>query len=235
MKILLLLTMMSVSSFAQNNPVVIELFTSQGCSSCPAADKNLAKILEDSEKKGQLVYGLSFHVDYWNYIGWKDPYSKAEYTARQRKYSQLMNSEGVYTPQMIVNGRSEFVGSNKTESNSAVASALGQKNVCPIALNSIQQKEGKILVSYSFTNSPNELSVNVALVEKIVSNEVTRGENSGRKLTHRNVVRSFFSGDAKKEGTIEMEYPKGLSASSVIVFVQDKQWHILGASARSIN
>src|SRR5579872_5297720 len=111
--ILLLFVIISSAAFSQNNPVVIELFTSQGCSSCPAADKNLAELIEEAEKKGLPVYGLSFHVDYWNYIGWKDPYSRSEYTARQREYSSFLNSETVYTPQMIVNGEVEFVGSDK--------------------------------------------------------------------------------------------------------------------------
>src|SRR5258706_7835451 len=129
MKILitLVLTMTSLAMFSQQNPVVIELFTSQGCSSCPAADKNLAEIIEDAEKNGQPVYGLSFHVDYWNYIGWKDPYSNPGYTARQHQYAQKLNSESVYTPQMIVNGEIEFVGSNKKASSEAVASALSKK------------------------------------------------------------------------------------------------------------
>src|SRR5258708_28691391 len=114
MKIWLAVALACVMNFlSAQNPVVIELFTSQGCSSCPAADKNLAEIIEKAEVNGQQVIGLSFHVDYWNYIGWKDPYSKAEFTERQRKYSAHMNSESVYTPQMIVNSEKEFIGSDK--------------------------------------------------------------------------------------------------------------------------
>src|SRR5258706_3032673 len=139
MKILihLALTMTSLIALSQENPVVMDLVTSQGCSSCPAADKNLAEINEDAEKNGQPVYGLSFHVDYWNYIGWKDPYSKPEYTARQHQYAQKLNSESVYTPQMIVNGEIEFVGSNKKASSEAVAQALTKEMPYHISLNNM--------------------------------------------------------------------------------------------------
>src|SRR5437899_2881738 len=124
MKIPLLLLFFIAMNFAfAQNPVVVELFTSQGCSSCPAADKNLAEIIEKAEANGQQVIGLSFHVDYWNYIGWKDPYSKAEFTERQRKYALRMNSENIYTPQMIVNGESEFVGSDKNTSTKEIGKA----------------------------------------------------------------------------------------------------------------
>ena len=84
---LVLLSLFTTISFGQNNPVIIELFTSQGCSSCPSADKNLTEILEKATKEGKPVYGLSFHVDYWNYIGWKDPYSNKAFTERQQELS----------------------------------------------------------------------------------------------------------------------------------------------------
>src|SRR5438445_2521237 len=114
MKFLPALFLFSLVKIASaQNPVVIELFTSQGCSSCPVADKNLAEIIEKAETNGQQVYGLSFHVDYWNDIGWKDPYSKAEFTERQKKYASIRSFENIYTPQMIVNGETEFVGSDR--------------------------------------------------------------------------------------------------------------------------
>jgi hypothetical protein len=125
-------------SFAQN-PVVVELFTSQGCSSCPAADKNLADLIEKAEAKGQLIIGLSFHVDYWNYIGWKDPYSKSDFTERQRKYASHLNSESVYTPQMIVNGEKEFVGSDKSSATTQITKALQNKMLFNISINEIKQ------------------------------------------------------------------------------------------------
>jgi hypothetical protein len=195
----------------------------------------LQKLLNFLKKKGRPVYGLSFHVDYWNYIGWRDPYSKAEYTSRQRKYAQMMNSEGVYTPQMIVNGEVELVGSNKAESNRTVASALAKEMEYQVSLNSVDCKEEKIIVAYSLSKSPTDLCINVAIVERKIENEVLRGENAGRTLAHRNVVRSFISKEAKKEASIEIEFPKKLSTSSLIVFIQDQHGHILGATGRNLN
>ena len=159
-------------SFAQN-PVVVELFTSQGCSSCPAADKNLADIIEKAETSGQQVIGLSFHVDYWNYIGWKDPYSKPEFTERQRKYASHINSEGVYTPQMIVNGETEFVGSDKNTTSTEITKALQKKMPIQISLKEIMQVDGTIRVSYSLDKNPIDEVINIAFVEKNTSNEVT--------------------------------------------------------------
>jgi hypothetical protein len=229
--LIIILSLIPSFAAAQNNPVVIELFTSQGCSSCPAADKNLADLIETAEKNGQPVFGVSYHVDYWNHIGWKDPYSDPAFTARQKRYAEIMNSEGIYTPQMIVNGIVEFVGSRQEESRDAVARALGQKADYSISLGTVQRGSKKIVVPYRLGKMPFDLTINVALVERRLENDVPRGENAGRKLTHRNVVRSLVSGVAQETGTIEIELPDHLSAGSLIVFLQDKQWHVRGASA----
>ena len=231
----LALVLIASSAIAQNNPVVIELFTSQGCSSCPAADKNLAEILEEAEKAGQPVFGLSFHVDYWNYVGWKDPYSDAEYTMRQRAYSLFVHAATVYTPQMIVNGAAEFVGSDIKVSHDAVAQALTQKTEYPISLGAVEQRGGKIVVPYTLEKRPAGFTINAAIVERNLENDVPRGENAGRKLAHRNVVRSFVSKGAQKTGVIEIVLPSQLTASSLIVFLQDNQWHTKGAAAAKLN
>lgn len=218
-------------SFAQN-PVVVELFTSQGCSSCPAADKNLADLIEKAEAKGQLIIGLSFHVDYWNYIGWKDPYSKSDFTERQRKYASHLNSESVYTPQMIVNGEKEFVGSDKSSATTQITKALQNKMLFNISINEIKQTNGKILVSYSLDKNPTEEVINIAVVEKNTSNEVTSGENSGRILAHRNVVRAFATNTAQKDGAIEVSIPSGIKDQVVILYLQNKNWNVRGAVSK---
>src|SRR5260221_28631 len=223
MKIWLTVALACVMNFlSAQNPVVIELFTSQGCSSCPAADKNLAEIIENAEKNGQQVYGLSFHVDYWNYIGWKDPYSKAEFTERQKKYASIKNFESIYTPQMIVNGEIEFVGSDKTASASEIKKALQEKMLYQISLKEIKKLDGKISATYSLDKNPTDETINVALVEKNVGNEVMSGENSGRKLMHRNVVRSFTSLPAQNEGIIEVDIPREPKKGALILFLQNK-------------
>lgn len=215
------------------NPVVIELFTSQGCSSCPLADKNLAEIIDIAEKNGQPVYGLSFHVDYWNYIGWKDPYSKKEFTERQKKYASIINPESVYTPQMIVNGKVEFVGSDRKTSNNEVIKSLQEKPEYVVSVTKIERENGKIFVSYSLDKAPSNQTINIALVEKQAGNEVTRGENSGRRLTHRNVVRSFASAKAKKEDIVSLSYNQRDSELQLIVFTQNGEWGVTGATAKN--
>ena len=99
---------------------LVELFTSQGCSSCPAADKYLSELIEKAKKEGKTIFALSFHVDYWNYIGWRDPYSSKEFTDRQKTYFENTKTTSIYTPQVLVNGSEEFVGSNKKGIEGAV-------------------------------------------------------------------------------------------------------------------
>ena len=104
---------------------VIELFTSQGCSSCPPADKLLAKTIKNNS--GKMVFALSFHVDYWNRLGWVDPFSKAQFSTLQNNYSTALHTNGPYTPQMIVNGKKEFVGSDDEALGNALQNALHSK------------------------------------------------------------------------------------------------------------
>jgi len=234
MKLFLVFFLLTSTMSLGQNPVVIELFTSQGCSSCPDADKNLAEIIDRAQAAGQQIYGLSFHVDYWNYIGWKDPYSKSEFTERQRKYAALMNPDNVYTPQMIVNGAKEFVGSNRGTSTTEVSKALQQKMLYQIVLGEVKQQNGKIIVAYSLDKNPSGEVINIAIVQRKISNEVTRGENSGRKLSHSNVVRSFDSKMAQKEGTLEIAHSSSLKDISVIIYLQDQQWHVTGASTKTL-
>jgi hypothetical protein len=103
---------------------VVELFTSEGCSSCPPADRNLERIARDYAK--HPVYTLSFHVDYWDHIGWRDPFSSAVYSERQRRYSAAMRARGVYTPQMVVSGTEALVGSHRAQSDDAIERSLAK-------------------------------------------------------------------------------------------------------------
>ncbi|MEO7766220.1 MAG: DUF1223 domain-containing protein, partial [Ferruginibacter sp.] len=100
---------------------VVELFTSEGCSSCPPADEAIGELLA---RNTDNIYVLSYHVDYWNRLGWKDVFSKAEFSSRQRQYASHFSSEGIYTPQVIVNGATEFVGSDKSKLNDAISNNL---------------------------------------------------------------------------------------------------------------
>ena len=201
---------------------VLELFTSQGCSSCPPADALLNKIIKENHT--QKVIGLSFHVDYWNYLGWADPYSNADYTKRQSWYNEKLQS-GVYTPQVVVNGINEFVGGNKIASDTKIREALSKPALVAIDL-SLSENKLNYHLKGQFVNTV----LSIATVQNETTNFVKRGENSGQKLTHNNVVLSLESLKIKSEnGEIMLKLPE--KASKVIVFVQDiKNGNIIGVS-----
>ena len=232
---LILYVLIPLYSLSQDNPVIIELFTSQGCSSCPAADKNLSEIIKRAEAQGKPVYGLSFHVDYWNYIGWKDPYSSKEFTERQRRYAKTLNLTSIYTPQMIVNGKDEFVGSNKDEAHRIIDKSFRMIPVFQIVIESSQVSNGILHIKYSVNEKPAGEVLNMAIVEKETENFVPAGENSGRKLQHDNVVRIFRTVLLQSKGEVEIKIEDlNLSKCSLILYVQDKQFHVLGSRAKFI-
>lgn len=209
--------------------VVVELFTSQGCSSCPPADQVLQQI-EQVARKGDLpVYTLSFHVDYWNRLGWKDPYSDEAFSIRQRSYASAAKSRRVYTPQMIVNGTTEFVGSDRSKAHSAISQSLRpvtKRQSAPprIKLNAeLFGTETDVQVMYSVSgHSPGDV-LNLALVVSPDPNRVPRGENAGRELSHVNVVVNFRTIPIDEvSGKVRMRLPKGVSANetSLVAYVQ---------------
>ncbi len=232
--LLFLFLLVSTDKILAQGIAVIELFTSQGCSSCPAADKNLSQLIHKAEKEGKQVFGLSFHVDYWNYIGWKDPYSSKEFTNRQQTYAQSLGLSSIYTPQMIVNGRTEFVGANMTVAERSVVTALDQKPLYVITLSGLVISDNHATLNYSLDKSPSGEIVSFAVVEREVENYVSRGENSGKKLHHDNVVRAFKTIPLRQQGSIELELPViDAEKTSVIVYAQDKQLNVIAAASLS--
>ena len=231
----------SHSPSVESGVAVVELFTSEGCSSCPPADRLLQDLIEDAAAADKKVYALSFHVDYWNYLGWKDPYSDARYSKRQRSYRHFFESGRVYTPQMIVNGRKEFVGSNRGKAMLAIKSALSRPAAVRFEVE-IQSKEASILrASYKATGLPGnkKILIQAAVVEEDLTQRVARGENRGRKLTHDNVVRSFQTTDAHPLGkdVLRIPYPAelNLTKSRLILYAQESStMEILGATAISL-
>jgi hypothetical protein len=192
---------------------VLELFTSQGCSSCPPADVLLNKIIVDGNYPN--TFGLSFHVSYWNHLGWTDPYSGEAYTKRQSWYNQRLNA-GLYTPQVVVNGSDEYVGGNKSASDAKLKQALSKPATVAIDLTLIGGKTLAYRLQGPFTHAV----LNVAIVQNEARNFVKRGENGGRQLSHNNVVLSF---DTRKLTTESGELPLTLpdAASKIIVYVQN--------------
>ena len=226
------MTQPKVSEVAAPPPVaVVELFTSEGCSSCPPADRVLGEMVARAGREGARIYPLAFHVDYWDNLGWKDPYARPEFTRRQREYAAAFKT-GVYTPQMVVNGAREFVGSEKERADATVRAALEQPARVGVTVMASVAHE-KVQVQYTLSGDLKGLNVQAALVERGLTSRVPRGENSGKTLSHENVVRVFVSTPAQAKGTIELEPPKDakLPNCGVVVYVQGADHVVVGAGA----
>ena len=212
-------------------PVLVELFTSEGCSSCPSADRLLARLAADQPVRGALVVPLSLHVDYWNHLGWKDPFSSPRYTERQGAYAARFGSAGrVYTPQMVVDGRTEFVGSDERAARRAIEAEVRETKAF---VRVTPDTAGAVHLSVAGASAGAD--VLLAVVEDGIVSEVTRGENAGRRLVHTAVVRDLFAaGRADPMGRFDATVPveSGNGARRVLAFVQEPNLgHILGISA----
>lgn len=212
---------------------VVELFTSEGCSSCPPADAAVAKLLAE---KPENVYILSFHVDYWNRLGWKDPFSQAAFSARQRTYAQTFSLESIYTPQVVVNGRSEFIGSDARKLNAAVENGLTKEPPSDLKI-STSKRGNSVTVRYTFSK-PHAALLNIALVQPEATTIVKQGENGGKTLHHVNIVRAFHTVDVKENGYLTIEIPKELTSVplQVIAYTQSqKGYTISGADQKKVS
>ncbi len=232
-----------------SKPVIVELFTSEGCSSCPPADELLQKLEAQQPVAGAEVIALEEHVDYWNHDGWNDPYSSPDWAERQTVYRTIFN-QTEYTPQMIVDGHSQLVGSNGREALVEIEKAAHRVQT-PVAINS---EKADAHGSQRFTVSVGKLAGNtpgdvaeiwLAVTEDGLQSSVNRGENAGQVLHHTATLRSLhkigtadvnaqsvsFEGDSRVK--LESRWkPENLH---VVVFVQEKKSRIIlgAASARS--
>jgi hypothetical protein len=170
-------------------PVVVELFTSQGCSSCPPADRLLSVLGSDPEL-GKRIVPLAFHVDYWNHIGWRDPFSTREWSQRQRAYLRPTGAEGIYTPQAVINGRRQCVGGDADCIRKAVE-AEAARPAGKVALRMAAAEAGALRVEVDASPPPGEhgLDVMLAVVESGLETPVARGENASKVLRNDFVVR----------------------------------------------
>ena len=202
--------------------VILELFTSQGCSSCPPADRALQALTQQAAQSGKAVYGLSFHVDYWNRLGWQDPFSSKQFTDRQRQYDRVLKTQ-TYTPQLVINGRQDVIGGQRGRIEETIKSIQEQPASTFIGVDgSIARDAGQVLVSYKLSEK-GPYRVNVALVQREARTAVTNGENGGRTLVNTNVVRQFKTVDQPNTpGSVALPLPAGLQASqtTVLVYVQ---------------
>lgn len=201
---------------------VVELFTSEGCSSCPPADAVVAKL--EKESSGKPIYILAFHVDYWNRLGWKDVFSSADYSQRQNQYARWLNLSSVYTPQIVVNGRTEFVGSEEGTLRDAIKTNLQKEAPAQISLSDIKINHNKAELQYQTQGKTANSILLLAVLQKTATTKVLRGENEGRTLSHVQVVREIESVYLKGDkGSASIELPKGFDArdSEIIAFVQN--------------
>jgi hypothetical protein len=217
---------------AGNGFAVVELFTSEGCSSCPPADAVVANLLKEYKSD---VYVLGYHVDYWDNLGWKDVFSNAAYTKRQRNYAKSFKLSSVYTPQVIVNGEEQFVGSDENKLHASINKDLKQIPAQTLSVTAKANTNNTVNVSYQ-TNATNT-NLNVALIQLSAETKVQRGENHGATLHHVNIVRNIETVSPKNNtGNILLDLPAGLSAKDcqVIVFTQNTNMKITAAAKTNI-
>ncbi|MBS2025709.1 MAG: DUF1223 domain-containing protein [Deltaproteobacteria bacterium] len=229
-------------------PVLLELFTSEGCSSCPPADVLLAKLQAEQGLEGVEVIALSEHVDYWNYIGWSDPYSSKQFTERQRTYAPRISGGRVYTPQAIVDGEYNLVGSDGPGVRQALLAAAQRKRgtasleVKPAAQPRADHADKGALVSVALAlgGLPADGEVWLAVVEDGLVSKVTAGENEGRTLPHAAVVRSLRRvGSTKDRGFTSVEEVRldgawKREALRVIAFAQEAGGPVLAAGSAAV-
>jgi hypothetical protein len=243
-------TFLPASDAPQRNlpsPVLVELFTSEGCSSCPPADALLQQLDRSQPVAGAQLIVLSEHVDYWNHIGWTDPYSSRFFSDRQSAYSDRFGLSSVYTPQMVVDGTTEFVGNDSRLATQAVQKALAKQKV-PVRVSDISLDTPNLLLAHVETGPLLEASktrkADVYLVVALdhAESQVLRGENSGRRLTHVDVVQSLTKIGSLETGKtfaqdvrVKLEARTDLTNLRVIVFIQQAgQRQVLGAALERV-
>jgi len=215
-------------------PVLMELFTSEGCSSCPPADALLAKLDAQQPVAGARVIVLSEHVTYWNSLGWRDPYSLDAMTERQRKYADRFGLGEVYTPQAVVDGAAELVGSDERAMLRAVAKAAGSAKTA-ISIERAAVADGQVRFAVRGGDGKTELMA--ALAEDSAQSSVLRGENGGRTLRHVAVVRELEAmGVGAADGrALMLKAPAGSGALRLVVFLVDRRGGaVLGVAERTL-
>jgi hypothetical protein len=240
----------NASSAAQGGrkPVLLELFTSEGCSDCPPADALLARLARTQPVAGAQVIALEHHVDYWDHQGWRDPFSSAAASARQVDYARTFGNDGPYTPQMVVDGTAEFVGSNEGAARRAIDraahNAKGSIQLAWLPGNGPRTEPGDVLEIHiqrlAGVSKDDPAEVFLAITEDNLHSNVARGENAGRALDHAGVARRLErigKADPGAESSftarpaVKLELSWKRADLRVVVFVQqEKSRHVLAAA-----
>ena len=196
---------------------VVELFTSEGCSSCPPADV----VLADLQRRSSAVYALEFHVDYWDGLGWPDRFSSPDWTGRQQQYAEALGARGLYTPQMIVGGTDAFNGSDRARALRDVARSLSEAAPVHLSVRSRAVDSERVAIEVEAPGAPAGATVDIAIVQHQATTNVRGGENAGRTLRHANVVRAFEVARLPASTlTIRLPMPLHGSDGEVVAFVQ---------------
>ncbi len=198
---------------ADDNVVLVELFTSQGCSSCPPADKNLAALAERDD-----VIALSLHVTYWDYLGWRDTFGRDEHTRRQVAYRDVMGARVIYTPQVIVHGVTDVPGHRGKAIDAAIAKA---RETEPRAKLEILSEGGMIKAVLAAAEVPERCTVWIASYNKVEAVQIERGENAGRKITYHNVVTKLMRVGSWDGTAQQVALPDPGAGEGVAVWLQD--------------
>jgi hypothetical protein len=205
-------------------PLLVELFTSQGCSSCPAADRLLSKLAAAGSLGDRTVVPLAFHVDYWNDLGWSDPYSSAAWTERQRRYAQALKDDRVYTPELVVGGAADMIGSDAAAVTRSVRQAARPALLAATASWTIDS----LVVT---ATAPKDADVWVAVWEERTTTKVTRGENSGETLGSSHVVRRLERvAAAGQPGAITVKIDPAWHAPGAVAFAQRADQRIVATT-----
>jgi hypothetical protein len=220
---------------ANNGFAVIELYTSEGCSSCPPADAVVAKL--EKESVGKPIYILAYHVDYWDNLGWRDVFSNADYSKRQKEYAQYLKISSIYTPQIVVNGKTEFVGSEDNTLHKAINNALQKDAPSQLTLANMLQSRGSLLVHYDVKNSGNHSALLLVLVQKTAQSTVKAGENKGRTLSHVQIVQKLqtIALTNNQTGTEKIILPNEFTPKNweIIGFIQNTSTGEITGAARA--
>jgi len=222
------------SAPADKGFAVVELFTSEGCSSCPPADALIAKVLKENSDKP--IYILAYHVDYWNRMGWKDAFSDAAYSDRQKQYSRWLKSSEIYTPQAIVNGSKEFVGSEETTLRNTIKANLAEPAKTDLTLTGLKAIKNKITVKYRTEGLTANSSLVLTLLERNATTKVLKGENAGRTLSHVQIVRKLQTiALTNTSGSVDLAVPESFTPEGfeMIAFVQNNSSGQITGAARA--
>jgi hypothetical protein len=195
-----------------DSPVVVELYTSQGCSSCPPADAMFRELAERED-----VIALSMHVDYWDYIGWKDEFADPQHAARQRNYARVAGRRSIYTPQMIVNGQTDIEGAKPMK----LSEALMAHSKKPSMSVDLARAGDQIAVSAQASGSASDYVVYSMRYQPLRQARITRGENAGHTLSYANVVEGLqIVGQWNGVTPLSMAF-NAPGAAPVVVLIQD--------------